>query len=554
MTDNPSTPGAEPTDPTPEVELTAPAEPAVEAESSTAALAEDTVEGAAAQPTAEASVTDFVVEEPEAAPEADVNSAEPVAEEAPDEEPVAQEAPDEEPVAQASEAQAPPPAAAPAAPSPKMFAARPKPPAASVVQAHTPSDSARFGRVGEDGTVYVRDGEGERAVGSYPGAGADDALQYFARKYDELYAAADLLHQRAGLPEVTSKDLAEGLSGLRTHIGEANVVGDLAALNTLVEGVESQISVRRETESAARAAARAEALTVREGLVSEAEAIAAQPLEKVQWKTSSATMRSLLDSWKEQQRSGARLDKESEAALWQRFSKARNSFDKARRSHFAEVEATRGAAKGAKEKLVAEAEKLSTSTDWAPTAGAFKRLMDQWRVAGRASRSEDDALWARFKAAQDSFFAAKDQVVAAEDEEFRKNLDVKLGLLAEAEKLLPVTNLESAKSALRGIQDRWEAAGKVPRADIERTEKGLRRIEAAIREAEDKKWRRTNPEVTARAQSLATQLEASVAKLETDLADAQAKGNAKKIADVQAKLDAQRAWLDQARGGLAEFG
>ncbi len=223
-------------------------------------------------------------------------------------------------------------------------------------------------------------------------------------------------------------------------------------------------------------------------------------------------------------------------------------------SHFAELEATRGSARAAKEKLVAEAEKLAASTDWAATAGAFKRLMDQWRTAGRASRTEDDALWARFKAAQDSFFAAKDEVVAAEDQEFRANLEVKLALLAEAEKLLPVTDIEATKSALRGIQDRWEAAGKVPRADMERTEKGLRRIESAIRDADEKKWRRTNPEVTARAHSLATQLEASVAKLEDELALAEAKGNAKKAADLSAKLAAQRAWLDQARGGLAEFG
>lgn len=533
MTDNASTPGAEATEPSIE---------AVVPESESAEVAEVIVADAPAAP--EPVAPEAAEPEPEPA-ETALESASP--------EPAvaAPETAAPEAAASAPETAAPEPSAAP---SPKMFAARPKPPSGPATIAHTPSDSARFGRVADDGTVYVREGDGERAVGSYPGASATDALQYFARKYDELYAAADLLHQRADLPEVTSKDLTEGLSGLRTHIGEANVVGDLAALTSVIDGIEAQIAARKESEGAARAAARAEAKVVREALVSQAESIAAQPLERIQWKTSSATMRSLLDAWKEQQRSGARLDKESEAALWQRFSRARNSFDKARRSHFAELEATRGSARAAKEKLVAEAEKLAASTDWAATAGAFKRLMDQWRTAGRASRTEDDALWARFKAAQDSFFAAKDEVVAAEDQEFRANLEVKLALLAEAEKLLPVTDIEATKSALRGIQDRWEAAGKVPRADMERTEKGLRRIESAIRDADEKKWRRTNPEVTARAHSLATQLEASVAKLEDELALAEAKGNTKKAADLSAKLAAQRAWLDQARGGLAEFG
>ena len=44
--------------------------------------------------------------------------------------------------------------------------------------------------------------------------------------------------------------------------------------------------------------------------------------------------------------------------------------------------------------------------DWTPTAGAFKRLMDEWRRAGRAGRQDDDALWERFKAAQDAFHVA----------------------------------------------------------------------------------------------------------------------------------------------------
>ena len=240
--------------------------------------------------------------------------------------------------------------------------------------------------------------------------------------------------------------------------------------------------------------------------MSKAEVIAAQPVEKVQWKTSTADMRTLLEEWKGHQRSAVRLDKDDETALWQRFSKARNAFDKARRTHFAELEGTRSEAKDAKVHLVARAEDLATSTDWAATAGAFKQLMDQWRQAGRASRTDDDALWERFKTAQDAFFNAKDAIAHAEEAVFRANLEVKLGLLVEAEALLPVTNLEAAKSALRTLQDKWEKAGKVPRADIERTEKGLRRVETAIREFEEKKWARTNPEVASRARSLATQL------------------------------------------------
>src|SRR5689334_851386 len=47
-----------------------------------------------------------------------------------------------------------------------------------VATVHAPAAEAseeakRFGRVAEDGTVYVRTPDGERAVGSYPGASPD---------------------------------------------------------------------------------------------------------------------------------------------------------------------------------------------------------------------------------------------------------------------------------------------------------------------------------------------------------------------------------------------
>jgi hypothetical protein len=258
-------------------------------------------------------------------------------------------------------------------------------------------------------------------------------------------------------------------------------------------------------------------------------------------------MRTLLDDWKSAQRGGPRLDKPIETALWQRFSHARNHFDKARRAWFTELEQTRDGAKRAKERLVAEAESLAHSKDWAPTARAFKGLMDQWRAAGRASRSDDDALWERFKSAQDAFFTAKDAVVAAEDEEFRANLAVKQALLAEAQALLPITDLDAAKASLRTIQDKWDKAGKVPRADIDRVEKPMRRVETEIREAEDARWRATNPETAARANSMLTQLETAIAKLDSQIAAAQSRGDAAKVASLEEERTGRLAFLEQVR-------
>jgi hypothetical protein len=491
--------------------------------------------------------TEAATPEPEAAPEA------------------ATPEPEAAPEAATPEPEAAPEAATPA-PTPRPVP-KPRPvptPAAVRKVAHpqpaltpvapTGPAAETFGRVAEDGTVFVQAPEGEREVGAYPGATPEEALHYFARKYDELYASADLLHQRVTTTDLSAKDAADGLAKLREHCAEAHVVGDLAALDAKIAEIDAAVAARKESETADRHAARIAATGERERIVAEAEKISGQPESKVQWKSSGARMRALLDEWKQHQRNGARLEREVEGALWQRFSAARNTFDKARRIHFAQLEGTQAEAKAVKQDLVKEAETLATSTDWGPTAGAFKRLMDRWRQAGRASRADDDALWERFKAAQDSFFAAKDDVSAKEDEEFRGNLGVKEGLLQEAQAILPINDLEAAKAALRGIQEKWDAAGKVPRGDVDRIEKAMRRIEQAVRDADDKRWHQSNPEVAARAHSMVVQLEASVASLREDVDKAKAAGNDRKLEDAQAKLEAQEQWLAQARGNLDEFG
>jgi len=532
----------------------APASSATAAEP--AASSAEASEAAAA--TQAAPATEVAATEGTSAPEAAPAATEPAASsaEAPEaaEAPVASEAPESRPAAESAKP-APPKPAAPRpgpAPTPAALRAVAHPPVSVAAPAPGPA-AETFGRVDDSGTVFVLSPEGEREVGSYPGATPEEALHYFARKYDELWASADLLHQRLATTDLSARDAQDGLTKLKEHIAEANVVGDLAALDAKVGEIEQAVAARKAVEAAERSKAREAARQQREALVVEAESIAGQPESRIQWKASGARMRALLDEWKQHQRSGARLDRETETALWQRFSHARNSFDKARRVHFAQLEGTQSEAKAAKEALVQEAEALSTSKDWGPTAGAFKRLMDRWRKAGRASRADDDALWERFKAAQDAFFAAKDEVAAVEDEEFRTNLAVKEQLLKDAQSILPVTDIDAAKAALRTIQEKWDAAGKVPRGDVERMEKGLRRVESAVREADETRWARTNPEVAARAQSMVTQLESSVASLREDLAKAEASGNAKKVADARAKLEAQEQWLEQARGNLDEF-
>jgi hypothetical protein len=409
-----------------------------------------------------------------------------------------------------------------------------------------------WGRADEDGTVWVRTADGERKVGQYPGVTQDEALAYFVRKYEDLAAQVSLLEQRMKAGQVSPADAETTLRRLEPAITEANAVGDLAGLLTRLEALAPLAAERRAEAQKAKADARAATVAERELLVSEAEQLAGADPERIPWKTSGDRLRVLFDEWRRLQRD-SRLDKSTEDELWKRFSHARTSFDRKRRHYFGALDEERNQAKAAKEDLVAQAEALSSSTDWGTTAATYRDLMTRWKDAGRAAKRDDDALWARFRGAQDAFFAARQAASSQVDAEFAGNLTLKEELLVEAEALLPVRDLATAKAGLRDLQARWDAVGKVPRADMARIEARLRTVEQTIRDAEQDRWKRSNPEARARASDLVEQLQKTIAGLEADLAKAQAANNARRIKDTEQSLAARREWLEQAQKALEEF-
>ncbi|WP_366179928.1 DUF349 domain-containing protein [Actinomyces timonensis] len=404
-------------------------------------------------------------------------------------------------------------------------------------------DAAKWGRVDGEGKVYVQDGGAEREVGQFPDAPIAEAMAFYVRRYLDLKATIDLFATR--LPHLSVHDIDTTIASIEASLVEPAAVGDLDGLRARFSALRGFAAERREAVAAERAAAKEQALKDRTAIVERAEEISGQDPARTQWKNSGAELRDLLEKWKEAQRRGPRLDRPTEDALWKRFSHARTAFDRHRRQFFSELDAKQSQVKAAKEALIKRAEELSGSTDWAGTSAKYRGLMDEWKKAGRASRKEDDALWARFRAAQQVFFDARKAKDEAVDAEFAENLKTKEALVAKAEALLPIKDAKAAKKALRPIQDAWEEAGRVPRSAVRRIEGRMRAVEDAIREAENAEWRRTDPETKARAEGLAGQLQDSIAELEKELAAAQAAGDAKKVAEAEAALTARRAWLDQ---------
>src|SRR3546814_15316774 len=173
--------------------------------------------------------------------------------------------------------------------------------------------------------------------------------------------------------------------------------------------------------------------------------------------------------------------------------------------------------------------------------------MRGWKAAGPAPRDVDEALWNRFRGAQDAFFGARDAANAELDKEFEANAVVKEGLLVEAEALLPVTDVEAAKKAFRDIADRWDEAGKVPRDKIKPFEARMRKVEQAIRGVEDEKWKKSDPEKSARADDMIGKPEQAIADIETDLDKPRAAGNQQKVKELEDNLASRKDFLDMPR-------
>jgi len=406
-----------------------------------------------------------------------------------------------------------------------------------------------WGRVDGDGNVFVRTADGERPVGQYPAGTPEEALAFFTERFEALAFEVELLEQRIRSGVMSPEEALESVKTVAAQVTDANAVGDLAALTARLEALRPVIEGQRESRRAERVQKTAEAKEAKEKLVAEAEKIA----EGNDWRAGANRLRALLDEWK----ALPRIDRASDDALWRRFSGARTSYTRRRKAHFAEQNEKRGAAREVKEGLVKEAESLADSTEWGPTAGRYRELMRQWKAAGPAPKDVDDELWRRFRAAQDTFFGARDATNAALDAEYAANAEVKEKLLVEAEALLPALqeggDLDAAKRGFREISDRWEAAGKVPRERIKELEGRMRVVEQAIRSREDEQWRKSDPEKSARADDMVTQLEAAIAQVEADLAAARETGNEKKIKELEENLASRQSFLDMARRVSADY-
>ena len=413
-------------------------------------------------------------------------------------------------------------------------------------------DPAKFGRVGEDGTVYVITPTGDRAVGSYPGKTADEALAYFVKKFEMAASEVALLAARIRSGAMVPSDAHEAVNKLRAQILELNGVGDLANLAESLEKIPALITehegayqARKAAQNAEREARKVEAAAIKEKIVAEAESL----IDSVAWKVTTARLKELLDEWKK----APRLDKKVDAALWKRFSSSRNKFDKRRRTHFANLDSEQKKTAAIKESIVKEAEGLANSREWLNTARKYKELMDQWKAAGRGKKSTDTALWTRFKAAQDNFFKAKNADMDKRKASMAENLAKRETMIVEFEALLPISDFKSAKKKFYDLMGKWQKIGMTDRKKLASLDSRIKKVEVEINELERNFQRKSDPSAKAQANKVVQGLAEAIENYEKQAAKAEAAGQTAKAMVAREAAAARRGWLEEAQKGLTEF-
>ncbi len=210
-------------------------------------------------------------------------------------------------------------------------------------------------------------------------------------------------------------------------------------------------------------------------------------------------LRQLQALWKEVGPMPQRRSKE----LWEQFKATCDQvYDKVKGFRAVEAEKFVEVAK-VKEALIAEAEVLAESTDWAATADKLKALQARWKESGHLPRKQGDELWKRFRAACDRFFERRKPQLDARHAEEADNLGKKQALIARAQAVADAAPGEGgwgrAIAEIKELQREWKDIGYVPRRDADAVYRAFRAACDALFAKRDAVARRRGQRTSRRA-------------------------------------------------------
>jgi hypothetical protein len=209
-----------------------------------------------------------------------------------------------------------------------------------------------------------------------------------------------------------------------------------------------EVWARCEAHFAAQAESRADNFAKKQALAERAEALA----ESTHWIQTADEIKKLQAEWK----TIGPVTRGQEKIVWDRFRAACDRFFTRRHADLAERKTVWAQNLAQKEALCVRAEAVAESTDWETAAADIKKLQAEWKTIGPVKKTRAEAIWQRFRAACDHFFAryaqrhdiAREERVAA-----REALVAELDRLSAGEETAPPPDLVATIRSLRG---KWQ--------------------------------------------------------------------------------------------------
>ena len=183
------------------------------------------------------------------------------------------------------------------------------------------SDPTRWGRIDDDGSVYVITASGERLIGSWQAGTREEGLAHYHTRFEDLVTEVELLENRLKAHPDDAAAIRGNAETLRATLPTAAAIGDLDSLDTRLAGVIRDSESADEKVKADRAQRRVEATARKEALVEEAEQIGESSED---WKSAGDRLREIFEEWK----TIRGVDRKTDDVLWKRYSRARDAFNR----------------------------------------------------------------------------------------------------------------------------------------------------------------------------------------------------------------------------------
>src|SRR5690606_6627236 len=117
-----------------------------------------------------------------------------------------------------------------------------------------------------------------------------------------------------------------------------------------------------------------------------------------------------------------------------------------------------------KQSLVAKAQELQESDDFAATTPIMKQIQEEWKQVGHVPRKHSDKLWAEFKAACNRYFERMKEARNEENAEEVEAFEKKKAYLETLREFQMAGDHRTDLEAIKAHIEAWKSLGRVPQS------------------------------------------------------------------------------------------